>query len=54
MVKQTQSEHDESDTDEATSNHDDSGYFCDSDSGISSLYEAIRRQSDNNLEKVKM
>jgi hypothetical protein len=42
--------------DEAASDHDDSEYFCDSDSGISSLYETVRKQSDpqefSEIEKV--
>ena len=46
IVNHTPCEHGEGDYDESTSDHDDSGYFCDSDSGISSLYEAIRRQCD--------
>merc|ERR1712106_1127281 len=43
IVNQTDDEHGESDDVEATSDQDDSGYYCDSDSGISSLYETIRR-----------
>ena len=46
IVNHTPCEHGEGDYDESTSDHDDSGYFCDSDSGISSLYKAIRRQYD--------
>ena len=45
--RQTNCEYDESDYDEAISDHDDSGYFCDSDSGISSLYETIRKKTAN-------
>ena len=51
LVNQTDGEHGESDDDDAATDHDDSGYYGDSDSGISSLYEAIRIHPDYNRYK---